>query len=185
MHPSPSSLLGAVLWTLLFFTLANVGFPLLASSLPPGMGETLYLQWGQRVVGASTARGALLWVSLGPQRTPGWLGRQRRWRGWGGSSPAARSTFPGHLCTRACALLPVLTSAVAFSRTYTCSRSHPASTLAPACTWPVFRGASVGPGRGRASTQWAPRRRDRVVFGSRPGPKYPQLPVLHPCCPRM
>lgn len=83
MHPPPSSLLGPILETLLFFTLTSVGFPLLASSLPPGMGETLYLQWGQRVVGASTARGALLWVSLGPHRTPGWLDRQRRWWGWG------------------------------------------------------------------------------------------------------
>lgn len=43
-----------------------------------GGGETLYLPRGQRVVGASTASGLLFWVSLGPQRTPAWLDRQRR-----------------------------------------------------------------------------------------------------------
>lgn len=78
MYPPSSSLLGPILGTLLFFALTNVGFPLLASSLPPGMGETLYLRWEQSAAGASTARGLLLWVSLGSTEAVAGVG----WR-WG------------------------------------------------------------------------------------------------------
>lgn len=88
--------------------------------------------------------------------------------------------FCAHMRAHRCRGRPPLLPSAAHRHVHT---RTPASTRAPACTWPVSLGASVGPGRGRASTQWAPGRRDRVVFGSRPGQKYPQLPLLPPCCP--
>lgn len=75
-------------------------------------------------------------------------------------------------CTRACVPLPVLTSVVAFSSTYACSREH--SRLHASTRMHLAR---VSRGL-RGPRQTARECRDRVVFGSRPGPKYPQLPVV-------
>ena len=97
------------------------------------------------VAGPSTAPGALLWVSPGPQRTPGW--------GGGISSPAARCTLSGHFCAPCVCTVARVTSAVpsaAHTHVHASTREPPRPP-GPCSSEPPW------------DPQWAPERRDRVV----------------------